>query len=75
MHRTGHRGLKRPSREALWQARARVGTRPLRWLFELLTGPIPDTAGWRGLLVCAIDDHDGRARQPGEHGSLAQADR
>ncbi|HEX6686297.1 MAG TPA: IS4 family transposase [Candidatus Limnocylindrales bacterium] len=46
---------KAPSREALWQARARVGVRPLRWLFDLLRGPAPAAVRWRGLLVCAVD--------------------
>ncbi len=46
---------KAPSRQALWQARARVGVRPLRWLFDLLRGPAPATVRWRGLLVCAVD--------------------
>ena len=49
---------KTPTKEALWQARARVGVRPLRWLFDLLRGPAAAIAGgvrWRGLLVCAID--------------------
>jgi Insertion element 4 transposase N-terminal/Transposase DDE domain len=45
---------KAPSRAALWQARARVGVRPLRWLFELLRGPAAGVR-WRGLLVCAVD--------------------
>jgi hypothetical protein len=44
---------------ALWQARARLGAAPLRWLFDLLRGPATAiTAGsarWCGLLVCAID--------------------
>jgi hypothetical protein len=44
-----------PSRAGLWQARARVGTRPLRWLFDLLRGPAPTAVRWRGLLVCAVD--------------------
>jgi Transposase DDE domain len=43
----------------LWQARARLGAAPLRWLFDLLRGPATAiTAGpvrWCGLLVCAID--------------------
>ena len=43
----------------LWQARARLGTTPVRWLFDLLRGPATAvTAGlvrWAGLLVCAID--------------------
>jgi Insertion element 4 transposase N-terminal/Transposase DDE domain len=46
---------KPPSREALWQARCRVGVRPLRWLFELLRGTAAGAARWRGLLVCAVD--------------------
>jgi len=49
----------RPSDNALWQARARLGPAPLRWLFDLLRGPATAiTAGsvrWHGLLVCAID--------------------
>jgi hypothetical protein len=48
-----------PSDNALWQARARLGAAPLRWLFDLLRGPATAlTAGpvrWCGLLVCAID--------------------
>ena len=48
-----------PSASALGQARRRVGTAPLRWLFELLRGSVavPGQHGcwWRGLLVCAID--------------------
>jgi Insertion element 4 transposase N-terminal/Transposase DDE domain len=48
-----------PSDNALWQARARLGAGPLRWLFDLLRGPATAiTAGsvrWHGLLVCAID--------------------
>jgi hypothetical protein len=44
-----------PSREALWQARCRVGTRPLRWLFDLLRGPAPTAVRWRGLRVVAVD--------------------
>ena len=48
-----------PGGNALWQARARLGAAPLRWLFDLLRGPATAiTAGsvrWRGLLVCAID--------------------
>ena len=51
----GDAAPKPPSREALWQARARVGTPPLRWLFDLLRGPAPTAARWRGMLVCAID--------------------
>jgi Insertion element 4 transposase N-terminal len=48
-----------PGDNALWQARARLGTEPVRWLFDLLRGPATAiTAGsvrWHGLLVCAID--------------------
>jgi hypothetical protein len=44
---------------ALWHARARLGVRPLRALFDLLAGPAAaiGTAGarWAGLLVVAID--------------------
>jgi len=51
--------VAQPSDNALWQARARLGAAPLRWLFDLLRGPATAiTAGsvrWRGLLVCAID--------------------
>jgi hypothetical protein len=48
-----------PSAGALAQARRRVGSAPLAWLFDLLRGPaaVPRGRGtwWRGLLVCAID--------------------
>jgi hypothetical protein len=48
-----------PGDNALWQARARLGAAPLRWLFELLRGPATAITAspvrWRGLLVCAID--------------------
>ncbi|MGH3452114.1 MAG: IS4 family transposase [Haloechinothrix sp.] len=48
-----------PTKSALSQARRRVGVAPLRWLFDLLRGPVapPRAPGtrWRGLLVCAID--------------------
>jgi hypothetical protein len=47
-----------PSEAALTKARARVGVKPLRALFDLLRGPAATLAGpvrWRGLLVCAID--------------------
>jgi hypothetical protein len=73
-----------PSDSALWQARARLGTTPLRWLFDLLRGPAATcrAAGgvyWCGLLVCAIDGTsmsvpDGArnlaaySKQPGNHG-------
>ena len=49
----------RPSDNALWQARARLGAAPMRWLFDLLRGPATAITGgavrWHGLLVCAID--------------------
>jgi hypothetical protein len=48
-----------PSENALWQARARLGVTPMRWLFDLLRGPAATAATggmrWCGLLVCAID--------------------
>lgn len=48
-----------PTASALAQARHRLGAAPLRWLFDLLRGPVagPRQPGtrWRGLLVCAID--------------------
>jgi hypothetical protein len=48
-----------PSDNALWQARARLGVAPLRWLFDLLRGSAATAAAsgvyWCGLLVCAID--------------------
>jgi Insertion element 4 transposase N-terminal/Transposase DDE domain len=49
-----------PSPAALTQARRRLGTAPLRALFDLLRGPaaVPATSPgvrWKGLLVCAID--------------------
>jgi hypothetical protein len=48
-----------PTGGALAQARRRVGTGPLRRLFDLLRGPAAGIsiagARWRGLLVCAID--------------------
>jgi Insertion element 4 transposase N-terminal/Transposase DDE domain len=52
--------VARPSPAALTQARRRLGTAPLRALFDLLRGPaaVPSAAPgvrWRGLLVCAID--------------------
>ena len=52
-------GVAVPTASALAQARARVGSAPLRWLFDLLRGPAPGlgTPGvwWRDFLVCAID--------------------
>jgi Insertion element 4 transposase N-terminal/Transposase DDE domain len=51
--------LRAPTGSALRQARQRLGTAPLRALFDLLRGPAATTAThavyWRGLLVCAID--------------------
>ncbi|MCL2734749.1 MAG: IS4 family transposase [Actinomycetia bacterium] len=44
-----------PTASALTQARRRLGPAPLRLLFDLLKGPSPADARWRGLLVCAID--------------------
>lgn len=48
-----------PTAGALAQARRRVGSAPLAWLFDLLRGPaaVPRGRGvwWRGLLVCAVD--------------------
>lgn len=48
-----------PTAGALCQARRRVGTAPLRWLFDLLRGPACGIATtgtrWRGLLVTALD--------------------
>jgi hypothetical protein len=75
--------VARPSDNALWQARARLGAAPLRWLFDLLRGPATAiTAGavrWCGLLVCAIDGTTmavpdsprnlaAYSKQPGHHG-------
>ncbi|WP_169732028.1 transposase domain-containing protein, partial [Glycomyces arizonensis] len=45
----------RPSGSALYYARKRLGTAPLRALFGHLAGPGAAAARWRGLLVCAID--------------------
>jgi len=76
-------GCAAPSASAMAQARRRVGPAPLRWLFDLLRGPVarPGQHGtwWRGLLVCAIDgtivtvpDSDTvrtrYAKQAGNHG-------
>ena len=51
--------LPKVTATALWHARARLGVRPMRWLFDLLCGPAAAlrTAGvrWAGLLVVAID--------------------
>ena len=48
-----------PTASALAQARRRVGSKPLRWLFDLLRGPAATRhgpgVGWRGLLVVALD--------------------
>jgi len=52
-------GLMTPTGSALRQARQRLGTAPMRALFDLLRGPAATTAThavyWRGLLTCAID--------------------
>ncbi|MGW2697789.1 transposase domain-containing protein [Streptomyces sp. NPDC001296] len=44
---------------ALWHARARLGARPIRALFDLLRGPaataLTGSAHWGEMLVCAID--------------------
>jgi Insertion element 4 transposase N-terminal/Transposase DDE domain len=51
--------VARPSAAALAQARRRIGTAPLRALFDLLRGPAggPSTRGvwWHGRLVTALD--------------------
>jgi hypothetical protein len=51
--------LVTPTGSALRQARQRLGTAPLRALFDLLRGPAATTAThavyWRGLLTCAVD--------------------
>jgi hypothetical protein len=47
-----------PSGSALRQARQRLGTAPMRALFDLLRGPAVTTAAqvrWRGLLLTVID--------------------
>jgi hypothetical protein len=44
-----------PTASAMTQARRRLGSGPLRALFDLLRGPDPAGARWRGLMVCAID--------------------
>ncbi|MEV4130090.1 transposase domain-containing protein, partial [Nocardia sp. NPDC049707] len=44
-----------PGSSALSQARRRVGPKPLRALFDLVKGPAPGVARWRGMLVCALD--------------------
>jgi hypothetical protein len=51
--------LTAPTGSALRQARQRLGTAPMRALFDLLRGPAATTAThavyWRGLLTCAVD--------------------
>jgi hypothetical protein len=47
--------VRRPAGSALFYARKRLGTGPMRSLFMLLAGPGAAPARWRGLLVCAID--------------------
>ncbi|MEK6438603.1 transposase [Pseudonocardia sp. T1-2H] len=46
-----------PSASALCQARRRIGSAPLRALFDVLRAAAPGTPGvwWRGRLVCALD--------------------
>ena len=44
-----------PAASALTQARKRLGSGPLRALFDLLKGASPGDVRWRGLLVCAVD--------------------
>ncbi|GAA3306931.1 IS4 family transposase [Streptomyces cinereospinus] len=48
-----------PSASALAQARRRIGSKPLQWLFDLLKGPAADGRApgtrWHGLLVVALD--------------------
>ena len=48
-----------PTGSALRQARQRLGTAPMRALFDLLRGPVATTAvdavRWQGLLTCVID--------------------
>ena len=48
-------GTAAPTASAMTQARQRLGPGPLHALFDLLRGPSPADARWRGLLVCAID--------------------
>ncbi|GFH37892.1 hypothetical protein SCWH03_41320 [Streptomyces pacificus] len=63
-----------PSASALAQARRRVGSKPLRWLFDLLKGPPVDVRApgtrWRGLLVTALDGtmstHSSATTSPGQ---------
>ncbi|MCU7731273.1 transposase domain-containing protein, partial [Actinoplanes sp. KI2] len=50
--------LPTPSASALRQARQRLGTAPMRALFELLRGPAATSAAaarWQGLLPVVID--------------------
>jgi hypothetical protein len=44
-----------PTASAMTQARRRLRPGPLRELFSLLRGPSPQSARWKGLLVCAVD--------------------
>jgi transposase IS4-like protein/DDE family transposase len=54
-----HLPLATPSASALAQARRRIGATPLKWLFDLLKGPVASPqalpARWCGLLVVALD--------------------
>jgi len=57
----GGAGIPSPTAGALTQARRRLGTNPMRFLFDLLRGPAAALSTrasgvyWRGLLVCVID--------------------
>jgi hypothetical protein len=77
-----------PSEGALWQARARLGVTPLRWLFDLLRGPAAAAgagrrapgAGRRGALVRAAGvrhrrHHHEHPRQRQKPGGIHQAGR
>lgn len=44
-----------PAASALFYARKRLGSQPLKALFGLIAGPTGAAGRWRGLLVCAID--------------------
>jgi hypothetical protein len=48
-------GAAAPTASAVTQARRRLGPGPLHALSDLLRGPSPAGARWRGLLVVAID--------------------
>ncbi len=76
----GGLAVARPGDNALWQARARLGAAPLRWLFDLLRGPATAiTAGVSALARAAgvrrRRHHHGHPRQPAQPGRLWQASR